>query len=206
MGDPGIALLGPLAVNGDAAALSPRDRVVLAALAIRPGEALSAERLADALWGEHPPASWNKVVPGCILRLRRVLGGNAIETTPYGYRLALPADRVDADRFDQLLQRGRELLALGQPERAHHTLDEALGLWRGRPLMDLDGWEPGRDRGGEADRTAAGHRGVPAGGRAARRSARRGAGPGAGRGRGSAAAGAALGAAGAGPVPGRAAG
>ena len=88
MDPPGIALLGPLSVNGDAVALSPRDRVVLAALAIRRGEVVSAERLADALWGEHPPASWHKVVPGCILRLRRALGVAAIETTPFGYRLA----------------------------------------------------------------------------------------------------------------------
>jgi len=141
---PGIALLGPLSVNGDAVVLSPRDRVVLAVLAIRPGDVVSAERLADALWGEHPPASWNKVVPGCILRLRRALGAEAIETTPFGYRLALAADQVDVQRFERLLERGRELLTLGEPERAQHTLDEALDLWRGLPLMDLDGWEPAR--------------------------------------------------------------
>ena len=144
MGVPVIALLGPMAVNGDSAVLSPRDRVVLAALAICPGEAISAERLADALWGEHPPASWHKVVPGCILRLRRVLGPEAIETTRYGYRLALPADEIDARRFERLLERGRELVAVGEPERAQYTLGEALGLWTGRALMDLDGWEPGR--------------------------------------------------------------
>ena len=144
MDPPGIALLGPLSVNGDAVALSPRDRVVLAALAIRPGEVVSAERLADALWGEHPPASWNKVVPGCILRLRRALGVDAIETTPFGYRLALAADQVDVQRFERLLERGRELLTSGQPERAQHTLDEALDLWRGLPLTDLDGWEHAR--------------------------------------------------------------
>lgn len=69
-----IALLGPLAVNGDATALSPRDRVVLSALAVNPAEVSSVERLADALWGARPPTSWPKVVPGCIHRLRRVLG------------------------------------------------------------------------------------------------------------------------------------
>ena len=72
MTHPGVALLGPLSVNGDSAVLSPRDRVVLAALAMHPGDLMSAEHLADALWGERPPASWHKVVPGCVLRLRRV--------------------------------------------------------------------------------------------------------------------------------------
>ena len=124
----GIALLGPLSVGGDAAALSPRDRVVLAALAIHPGETVSAERLADALWGEHPPASWHKVIPGCILRLRRALGTQAILTTPHGYRLALDPEEVDVHQFERLLRRGRELIMLGEPERAQHTLDEALAL------------------------------------------------------------------------------
>src|SRR5664280_2033582 len=29
-------------------------------------------------------------------------------------------------------------------ERAQRAFGEALGLWRGQPLMELDGWEPGR--------------------------------------------------------------
>ena len=46
-----LSLLGPLQVDGDGR-LSPRDRVVLSALAVHAGDVLSAERLADALWGE----------------------------------------------------------------------------------------------------------------------------------------------------------
>ena len=48
-------MLGRLSVDGDRAGLGSRDRVVLAALALRPGEVVSTERLADALWGERPP-------------------------------------------------------------------------------------------------------------------------------------------------------
>ena len=70
------------------AGLSPRDRVVLAALALRPGESVSAERLADALWGDRPPASGGKILQGCIVRLRKSLGAASIETTSHGYRLA----------------------------------------------------------------------------------------------------------------------
>jgi WD40 repeat protein/DNA-binding SARP family transcriptional activator/energy-coupling factor transporter ATP-binding protein EcfA2 len=148
MGATGIALLGPLSVNGHEDAgmgpLGPRDRVVLAALAVRPGEVVSTERLADALWGERPPASWNKVVPGCVMRLRRLLGPDAIETTGHGYRLVVPADEIDAQRFERLVGRGRQLLTLGEPERAAHVLGEALALWRGRALVELGEWEPGR--------------------------------------------------------------
>ena len=84
-----IALLGPLAIDGGDVSLGPRDRVVLTALATRAGEVVSAEQLADALWGEQPPASWSKVVAGCVSRLRRALGAEAIETTSHGYRLAM---------------------------------------------------------------------------------------------------------------------
>ena len=55
---------------------------MLEVLALRPGEVVSAERLADALWGDVPPPSWNKVVQGCVVRLRKVLGVEAIETSP----------------------------------------------------------------------------------------------------------------------------
>lgn len=125
----GIGVLGPVRVE-DREALGPRDRVVLAALALRRGETVSAEHLADALWGERPPASSAKVVQGCVVRLRKGLGARAIETAPQGYRLAVPVDEVDAQRFE--LQRGRELLTLGEPERAAHVTAEALALWRAR--------------------------------------------------------------------------
>jgi WD40 repeat protein/DNA-binding SARP family transcriptional activator len=140
----GIAVLGPLSVDNDGVALGPRDRVVLAALALQPGEAVSAERLADALWGERPPPSWPKVIQGCVVRLRKSLGAGAIATTRQGYQLDLPGDEVDAQRFVRLVGRGRELLALGEPERAAHVVGEALALWRGPALAELEDWGPGR--------------------------------------------------------------
>jgi DNA-binding SARP family transcriptional activator len=118
--------------------------VVLAALVLHPGETVSAGRLADALWGERPPATWAKVIHGCVARLRKVLGATAIETTRQGYRLVLPVEEVDAQRFERLVQRGRELLTLGEPERAAHVIGEGLALWRGPALMELEGWSPGR--------------------------------------------------------------
>jgi WD40 repeat protein/DNA-binding SARP family transcriptional activator len=144
VGVAGIGVLGPLTVNGAAAGLAPRDRVVLAALALRPGKVVSAERLADALWGERPPPSWSKVVPGCVMRLRRILGTEAIETLPHGYRLVMAGDATDARRFERLVGRSRELLTLGEPDRAAHLLGEALGLWRGQALIDLERCEAGR--------------------------------------------------------------
>lgn len=141
----GVSVLGPLQLEpSPAGALGPRDRVVLAALVARAGAPVPSDALADALWHDAPPASWSKVVQGCIVRLRRVLGPNAITTEAGGYVLRLPADEIDARRFERLVGRGRELLALGEPERSWYCLGEALSLWRGPALPELQRWDPGR--------------------------------------------------------------
>ncbi|HKA69804.1 MAG TPA: BTAD domain-containing putative transcriptional regulator [Actinomycetes bacterium] len=146
-----IAVLGPLTVDGGSVQLSPRDRVVLAALTVRWGEEVPTELLADALWGDDPPASWGKVVPGCVMRLRRVLGAKAIETTSHGYRLVTGVDEVDSRRFERLVGRGSELLTLGEPDRAAYVFGQALSLWRGRALIDVEDWTPGRIEAGRLD-------------------------------------------------------
>src|SRR4051812_14967566 len=103
----GIGVLGPLQVDGDLH-LGPRDRVVLAALALRPGEVRSPEQLADAVWGERPPSSWAKNLQGCVSRLRKGLGPGIIETSPRGYRLLPGATTVDAQTFESEVARARE--------------------------------------------------------------------------------------------------
>ncbi|MDP9073474.1 MAG: AfsR/SARP family transcriptional regulator, partial [Actinomycetota bacterium] len=137
----GISVLGPLEVGKDSA-LGPRDRIALAVLAMHVGQWVTPDRLADAVWGEVPPKSWNKVVQGAIVRLRRALGPTAIVTVGGGYRLTLDEDDVDARKFERLLNRARGM-AQGDPERAAGVYDQALALWRGRPLPELDGWPPG---------------------------------------------------------------
>jgi DNA-binding SARP family transcriptional activator/WD40 repeat protein len=138
-----VSLLGPLQVDGNGG-LSPRDRVVLSALAVHSGEALSAEQLADALWGEQPPASWPKIVQGSVVRLRRTLGRDAVVTTTSGYRLALGDDEIDIRRFERLVDRGRSLAGTGEPDRAAAVYADALALWRGAALADLERWPDGR--------------------------------------------------------------
>ena len=103
-----------------------------------------SEELADALWGDRPPASWAKVVQGCISRLRRALGPHAIATTAVGYRLDPSVVDLDRDNFDHLVTRARERAASGSPERAASLLGQALALWRGSPFDALEEWEPGR--------------------------------------------------------------
>jgi DNA-binding SARP family transcriptional activator/WD40 repeat protein len=140
----GVAVLGPLQVDGQANGLSPRDRVVLSALVVRAGASISTEALADSLWGEELPASWVKVLQGCVVRLRKRLGSAAIESAGSGYRLALTDDELDHRVFERLLQRSRDSLAGGDPARASYLAQESLDLWRGPALPDLGEWSPGQ--------------------------------------------------------------
>jgi WD40 repeat protein/DNA-binding SARP family transcriptional activator len=140
----GIAVLGPLQVDGQTNGLGPRDRVVLAALVTRAGEPITTEALADALWGEELPPTWSKVLQGCVVRLRKQLGSAAIVSAAHGYRLALTDEELDHKVFERLLARAREALAGGDPARSSYLAQEALQLWRGPALPDLEDWEPGR--------------------------------------------------------------
>ena len=131
----GIAVLGPLEVDGPGDGLAPRDRAVLSALVVHTGEPLSTTALADVLWGDDPPASWAKVVHGCVARLRKRLGAAAIESGAAGYRLTLTEAELDSRRFERLLERAREALAEGdrsgrRTSRRKPSASGAVGLWR----------------------------------------------------------------------------
>ena len=78
------------------------------------------------------------------MRLRRLIAPAQIETTLHGYRMTRENVEVDAERFERLVARGTQQLELGEPERAAHTLAEALALWRGEPYVELPDWEPAR--------------------------------------------------------------
>ena len=103
---------------------------------------MSAERLALALWGEDAPAGAVKTVQVHVSRLRKALGDpEAVATTPAGYRLRVRPGELDAERFARGVEAGRRALAAGDAERAAVVLREALELWRGPPLAELE-FEP----------------------------------------------------------------
>lgn len=142
----GIRLLGPTEV-GAGGSLSPRDRAVLSALCVQPGQAVPAEVLADALWGDAPPKTWGKVVQGSVMRLRRAVGSSAIETTAGGYRIVVPDGLLDTVEFESLVARGRSFLAVNEPQRAATMFEQALALWRGPPFPELADWDRARSEG-----------------------------------------------------------
>ena len=116
---------------------------MLAALAVRSGRSVAPEEIGDAVWGDQPPVSWSKQVQICVARLRKVLGPGAIETSPDGgYRLVADRVEVDKDSFENLVVRGRQLAATGEPDRAATAVAGALALVRGDPYRNLHHWAP----------------------------------------------------------------
>src|SRR3954452_11698278 len=134
-------ILGPLEARSDRGAMrleGLKPRAVLAVLLLYANEAVSAERIAVALWGEDAPAGAVKTVQVHVSRLRKALGDEGLlETTPAGYRLNGRPGHLDAERFDQRVEKGRAALATGRPEEAGAILRKALAMWRGPPLADL---------------------------------------------------------------------
>ena len=119
---------------------APKLRALLAALLLSPGQAVSTDALVDELWGDNPPAKAASQVAVYVHRLRAAIGdpeGRLLVTRAPGYRLLLGSDDLDAARFAGLVTEGREALAAGEPDRAAALLAEALGLYRGKPLVDV---------------------------------------------------------------------
>ena len=132
-----IRLLGPIEVrDGERTVPLPRrqQRALLAALALHAGEVVSTDRLIAALWGERAPAAATGSLQNTVASLRKTLGRDLVLTQAPGYRLALERESVDANRFERLLGAAR-----GADEAARaQLLSDALALWRGPALADLD--------------------------------------------------------------------
>ena len=72
-------------------------RTLLAALLVRAGQPVSADRLADLLWGESPPSGAANALQAQISKLRRLLVDAPVEGRDGGYALAIDAAQIDAE-------------------------------------------------------------------------------------------------------------
>lgn len=138
--EPAFGILGPLVVVHDGETLevpSGKQQALLAALLLRPGEAVSAPTLMEQVWGG---AADRTVLNVCVMRLRRTLRDRdhaLIRAEGSGYRVAVTAAAVDLHRFRQLSTRAGEAGAGGDRQRERALLREALSLWRGEALAGI---------------------------------------------------------------------
>jgi DNA-binding SARP family transcriptional activator len=124
-------ILGPLEVLDDDRTIElggARQRAVLAILLLHAGETVSVDRIVDLMWGERPPATAVKTVQVYVSHLRRALVEPVLVSSRGGYALVVDVERVDALRFERLVDEGR---AADDPARAAALLRSALAVWAG---------------------------------------------------------------------------
>ncbi|WP_213453872.1 AfsR/SARP family transcriptional regulator [Rhizomonospora bruguierae] len=147
-------ILGPLAVAadtggpdlgpgaGEPAITAARDRIVLAALLLRPNRVVDVDQLVDAVWGDHPPATARGQLQTCVSRLRRAFARlgipeDAILTDPVGYLLRVSPHELDSEVFARLVGQAGEAAAAARWDEARELLRSALDLWRGPALAGM---------------------------------------------------------------------
>jgi len=118
-----IAVLGPVEVTVDGRSV---DR----------GAAVSADRIAEAVWGDDLPAEPTAALHNQIARLRAALApaGDVIEASPGRYALRETVV-TDIHEFTHLLTAAREQTDDGSPSA---LFGDALDLWRGPAYEELD--------------------------------------------------------------------
>jgi DNA-binding SARP family transcriptional activator/tetratricopeptide (TPR) repeat protein len=141
-----VRLLGPVEVHVAGEVVDtgqPRQRCVLAALAVDAGRPVTAETLVERVWGEQPPRQAHTSLYAYLARIRKLLGsadpGGATRLLrgAGGYVLDIDADLVDVHRFRRLVRRAGEPGC--RPPQRVTLFREAVGLWQGPPLANVPG-------------------------------------------------------------------
>ena len=131
-------ILGPLEVTEQSHVLplgGARQRTLLALLLTRANEVVSTDRLIDELWGAQPPGKAANALQNHVSQLRKALAPReAIVTQEPGYAIRMGEDELDLHRFELLVEEAQRQA----PELAARRLREALALWRGPPLANVD--------------------------------------------------------------------
>ncbi|WP_191908019.1 BTAD domain-containing putative transcriptional regulator [Nocardioides cynanchi] len=155
-----VGVLGPVVARIDARAIdlgTPKQRALIAALALSAGRPVAVDVIVDLLWGDAPPAGVAGTLQAYVSGLRRVLEptrqrrapATVLVTAAPGYALRLAAGALDAERFERVVDEQHRRLRLlsghGPPALSAdellagaRALEEALGLWRGTPYAELE--------------------------------------------------------------------
>ncbi|WP_267304851.1 BTAD domain-containing putative transcriptional regulator [Mycobacterium barrassiae] len=131
-----LGVLGPLQVRQHGlpvAVPGAKPRAILTMLGLHGGSVVSADTLAELLWGARPPRTAAKALQTHISSLRRALGDGFVLTEGSGWTLS--TTDIDATRHKVAARLGRDAIAAGDAGQAVARFDEALALWRGVPEL-----------------------------------------------------------------------
>lgn len=129
-------------------------RLLFAYLVAEQGRPVPRDELADALWGETPPATWDKALTVLASKLRGLLaeggidGGKALTSAFGSYRLNLPDETwVDIVAAADALREAEAALAANDFDRAKGAARRAASLARPGFLPGEEGaWADGKRR------------------------------------------------------------
>jgi DNA-binding SARP family transcriptional activator len=119
---------------------------------MEPGVLVRRDTMIDVLWGEEPPRTAVGLVQAHVSRIRRlldprkgtgygdeVIGGDGVISSVRGaYRLSLSCEQLDLVVFRDLAARAAAAWVSGEETTAIESYEQAVGLWRGDPLADLE--------------------------------------------------------------------
>src|SRR5512147_1043868 len=121
-------------------------RILFAYLAVQHGRSVPRDELAELLWGEELPATWEKALRVLMTKLRALLeecgiDGSSVLTSAFGcYQLTLPDDAwIDVDAAANALQRGQAALVADNLVEARAQASMAAELARRSFLPGEDG-------------------------------------------------------------------
>src|SRR5580765_8592289 len=145
-----VFLAGRVAAENDGVVIDEgrfpgrQGRLLFAYLVAEQGRAVPRDELAEALWGDAPPATWDKALTVLVSKLRAVLSdggidGTAALTGAFGcYRLELPAGSwVDIAEAARAADEAESALSAGGPEHAKTAAALAETLAR-QPFLPGD--------------------------------------------------------------------
>jgi DNA-binding SARP family transcriptional activator len=139
-----MGLLGSLSLWSDGSEFvpsAPKVRQLLAFLMINANVMVRSSDCVDEIWDCEPPKSWASTVQTYVLQIRRAFQAAGAEDTLLvtrtpGYQLV--GRHVDWLAFTDLARSGRAAAEAGDDRAASTLLSEALRLWRGPVLADVD--------------------------------------------------------------------
>lgn len=148
-------MLGALSVRENGVSITPtapKTRHVLALLALHADQVVPVSVLIEELWGVTPPRSARTTLQTYVLQLRlliskalarnedeRCTSKDILATLPGGYRLDTRGGTVDYREFARRAGTGFRAMDAEDYAGASRRLGDALSLWTGPALTDVQG-------------------------------------------------------------------
>ncbi|GAV38931.1 transcriptional regulatory protein EmbR [Streptomyces acidiscabies] len=147
-----IRILGSLSLSEhgrDATPSARKPKQLISLLLLNEDRVVSTESLISEIWDTRPPRSVQTTLQTYVVQVRKLLSEalqipvgkvarNVLLTRNGGYTLILRDADFDLYRFRSLEQAGMTAFEEGDDESAVRTFDQALALWRGNALADVE--------------------------------------------------------------------